>query len=316
MEGSDVIVLALHRLVWGGGWGLIRGALGVSSVDGFIERALLDGSALWWAGVVLRARFPGVLEDASRLVGELEREGAGFAPFNSPGYPEALRGYRLGGSAHRPLGLFTRPSAGLPPSRYVGVVGTRGCTRWGRRAAYEVGRVVAEAGFTLVTGLAECVDASATLGALEAGGAAVGVRPWLKPLLLPRESRRLLERHGGSGLTLASEHYTRPPTASPGKLYYLRNRVIAGMSELVVVVEARPGGGAMHQVEWSLKHGRRLVALEHPDAGSEHRKAFETLAEAGATVLKTPEELGELLEKLRGGAGATGNNTPPPRPRT
>jgi predicted Rossmann fold nucleotide-binding protein DprA/Smf involved in DNA uptake len=61
---------------------------------------------------------------------------------------------------------------------------------------------------------------------------------------LPRESRRLLERHGG--LTLASEHYTKPPTASPGSLYYLGNRVIAGMSELVVVVEARPGGGAMH----------------------------------------------------------------------
>jgi DNA processing protein len=294
-----VVVLALHRLVWGGGWGLVRGALGVGSVDGFIERALADRSVLWWAGTVLKARFPGVLEDAARLVGQLEREGVGFAPFHSPGYPEALRGYRLGGALHRPLGLFTRPLAVLPPCCYVGAVGTRSCTRWGRRAAYEVGRVVAEAGFTLVTGLAECVDAGAVLGALEAGGAAVGVRPWLKPLLLPRESRRLLERHGG--LTLASEHYTKPPTASPGRLYYLRNRVIAGMSELVVVVEARPGGGAMHQVEWSLKYGRRLAVLEHPDAGSEHHKAYETLAGAGATALKTPEDLRWLLEELKRG---------------
>jgi predicted Rossmann fold nucleotide-binding protein DprA/Smf involved in DNA uptake len=76
------------------------------------------------------------------------------------------------------------------------------------------------------------------------------------------------------------------------------------MSELVVVVEARPGGGAMHQLEWSLKHGRRLAVLEHPDAGSEHHRAFETLAKAGATILKTPEDLGELLEKLKRGRGA------------
>jgi DNA processing protein len=298
-----VVVLALYRLVWGGGWGLIRGALGVGSVDGFIERALADRSVLWWAGVVLRARFPGVLEDAARMAGELEREGVGFAPFHSPGYPEALRGYRLGGSAHRPLILFTKPPASLVGG-FVGVVGTRSCTEWGRRVAYDVGRLVAQAGFTLVTGLAECIDASATLGALEAGGPAVGIRPWLKPLQLPRESRRLLEAHGDR-IVLASEHYTRPRNASPKTLYYMRNRVIAGMSDLVVVVEARPGGGAMHQVEWSLKHGRRLAVLEHPDAGSEHHKAYETLAGAGATTVKTPEDLGELLEKLRRG-GDTG----------
>jgi hypothetical protein len=184
LEGV-VVVLALYRLVWGGGWGLIRGALGVGGVDAFIERALADGSALWWAGTVLKARFPGVLEDAARLAGRLGREGVGFAPFHSPGYPEALRGYRLGGALHRPLGLFTRPPAGLPPCCYVGVVGTRSCTRWGRRAAYEVGRVAAEAGFALATGLAECVDAGATLGALEAGARPWGSGPGSNPSCYP-----------------------------------------------------------------------------------------------------------------------------------
>jgi DNA processing protein len=304
-EGLEdvVVVLALHRLVWGGGWGLIRGALGVGSVDGFIERALADGSALWWAGVVLRARFGDILEGAVRVAGELEREGAGFAPFHSPGYPEALRRYRLGGPLHRPLGLFTKPPAGLH-GRFVGVVGTRSCTRWGRRVAWETGRLVAQAGFALVTGLAECIDASAALGALEAGGLAVGVRPWLKPLQLPGESRRLLEAHGDR-VILASEHYTRPREASPGKLYYLRNRVIAGMSDLVVAVEARPGGGAMHQAEWALKRGRRLAVLEHPEAGSDYHKAYGMLVGAGATALKAVEDLRGLLEELRGERATT-----------
>ncbi len=300
---EDVVVLALYRLVWGGGWGLIRGALGVGSVDGFIERALADRSVLWWAGVVLRARFPGVLEDASRLAGELEREGVGFAPFNSPGYPEALRGYRLGGSTHRPLVLFTRPPAGLN-GRFVGVAGTRSCTGWGRRAAYDVGRLVAQAGFTLVTGLAECVDASATLGALEAGGLAVGIRPWLEPLQLPRESRRLLEAYGDR-IVLASEHYIKPPV-SPKMLYYLRNRIIAGMSDLVIVVEARPEGGSMHQIEWSIKCGKRLAIYEHPDPKSEYYKAYqEYKSYNGTVVLKTTGDLRELLERLQREGGET-----------
>jgi predicted Rossmann fold nucleotide-binding protein DprA/Smf involved in DNA uptake len=77
------------------------------------------------------------------------------------------------------------------------------------------------------------------------------------------------------------------------------------MSELVIVVEARPGGGTMHQVEWSLKHGRRLAVLEHPHEGSDHHKAFKTLAGAGATTVKTPEDLRGLLEELKRGPGAT-----------
>jgi len=70
-----------------------------------------------------------------------------------------------------------------------------------------------------VTGLAECIDASATLGALEAGGLAIGIRPWLKPLQLPGESRRLLEVYGDR-IALASEHYIKPPVSPKTAILY------------------------------------------------------------------------------------------------
>jgi DNA processing protein len=182
--------------------------------------------------------------------------------------------------------------------RFVGVVGTRDCSEWGRRVAWETGRLVVQAGFTLVTGLAECIDASATLGALEAGGLAIGIRPWLKPLQLPGESRRLLEAYGDR-IALASEHYTKPPL-SPKMLYYMRNRIIAGMSDLVVVVEARPEGGSMHQITWSIKYGKQLAIYEHPDPESEYHKAYQRYRSYSRTViLKTVEDLRELLERLQ-----------------
>jgi hypothetical protein len=61
----------------------------------------------------------------------------------------------------------------------------------------------------------------------------------------------------------------------------------------------------MHQAERSLKRGRRLAALEHPEAGSDYHKAFETLAGAGATALKAVEDLRGPLEELRGERATT-----------
>jgi DNA processing protein len=294
----DITTIALSKLtVPRHRWLEFRKLIGVNNVDELIDRILADRSLLDWIRKVIYTRYRGVLGEAAALAEELKREGVAFIPFYSPDYPEALRRYRLGTSVYRPLGLYVKPPVSLN-GRFVGVVGTRDCSEWGRRVAWETGRLVAQAGFTLVTGLAECIDASATLGALEAGGLAVGIRPWLKPLQLPLESRRLLEAYGDR-IALASEHYIKPPV-SPRMLYYMRNRIIAGMSNLVVVVEARPEGGSMHQITWSIRCGKRLAIYEHPDPKSEYYKAYQRYRSCSGTVtLKTIEDLGELLETLR-----------------
>jgi predicted Rossmann fold nucleotide-binding protein DprA/Smf involved in DNA uptake len=294
----DITTIALSKLtVPRHRWLEFKRLIGVSNVDELIDRILADRSLLDGVRKVIYTRYRGVLGEATALAEELKREGVAFIPFYSSDYPEALKRYRLEAPVYRPLGLYVKPPVSLS-DRFVGVVGTRDCSEWGWRVAWETGRLVAQAGFTLVTGLAECIDASATLGALEAGGLAIGIRPWLKPLQLPGESRRLLEAHGDR-IALASEHYTKPP-ASPKMLYYMRNRIIAGMSDLVVVVEARPEGGSMHQITWSIECGKRLAIYEHPDPKSEYYKAYQRYRSYSRTVtLKTTEDLGELLETLR-----------------
>ena len=293
----DITTIALSNLaVPRHRWLELRKLIGVNSVDELIDRILADRSLLDGVRKVIYTRYRGILSEAAAPAEELKREGVAFIPFYSPDYPEALRRHRLEAPVYRPLGLYVKPPVSLR-SRFVGVVGTRDCSEWGWRVAWETGRLVARAGFTLVTGLAECIDASATLGALEAGGLAIGIRPWLKPLQLPGESRRLLEVYGDR-IALASEHYIKPPV-SPKMLYYMRNRIIAGMSDLVVVVEERPEGVSMHQITWSIRYGKRLAIYEHPDPKSEYYKAYQRYRSYSRTVtLKTTEDLGELLETL------------------
>jgi predicted Rossmann fold nucleotide-binding protein DprA/Smf involved in DNA uptake len=80
----------------------------------------------------------------------------------------------------------------------------------------------------------------------------------------------------------------------------MRNRIIAGMSDLVIVVEARPEGGSMHQITWSIRYGKRLAIYEHPDPESEYYKAYQKYrGYSGTVTLKTTEDLRKLLERLQ-----------------
>jgi Predicted Rossmann fold nucleotide-binding protein involved in DNA uptake len=251
---------------------------------------------------LIEERYRDVLADAHRITGMLKDDGVGFIPFYSPDYPRALREYRLRGSLYRPLVLYVKPPVSLD-RRFVAVVGTRMCSKWGRRTARKVGALIASYGYTLVTGLAECIDVGAVEGALERGGLTVGVRPWLKPLNLPRESREILERSEDK-VVLTSEHYEKPPV-SIKMLYYLRNRIIAGMADLIVVVEARPGGGSMHQIAWAIKQQKPLAIFKHPDASSEYYKAYMEYAKHKHTItLGDLKELKTLLEGIMKGKGS------------
>jgi len=224
----------------------------------------------------------------------------GIIDIESPLYPRELRSYKGG---FPPSKLYVMPPADLGSHTYVGVVGTRKCSDWGRRTAYEVGKMVARLGLWLATGFAECVDASASLGALDAGGYVVGVRPWLKPFTIPQETKRIWWEHRDR-VILVSENYRRPHIHH-ARLYYYRNRLISGMSSLVVVVEAKPGGGTMHMEEWALRHGKPLALFEHPDKESVYHRGFMEFVKAaerqeGAElhIVRTVEELEELVRRI------------------
>jgi Predicted Rossmann fold nucleotide-binding protein involved in DNA uptake len=215
-----------------------------------------------------------------------------FIPSYSSLFPILLKSYSL-----CPKGLYVTPPLDISRRRFIGVVGTRFCSDWGCRTAREVGKFIASKGFSLVTGLASGIDLCTSLSVLEYGGFVVGVRPWLRPLNLPLKAKKLIEEYRGK-VVLISEYYVRPPNVGLKYLYFLRNRIIAGISELVIIIEARTKGGSLHQIKWCIMEGKPLAVFKHPYVGSDYYRAYEKLKKyRGIIIFKDIDDLKSYIEK-------------------
>jgi DNA processing protein len=127
----------------------------------------------------------------------------------------------------------------------VAVVGSRRCTAVGARVATAMGRTLADAGVTVVSGLASGIDAAAHRGALDAGGSVVGVVATGPDVVFPRSSADLWRQVPAVGVLVGES-----PLGTPGRRWRFpaRNRIIAALSRIVVVVESHARGGALHTV--------------------------------------------------------------------
>ena len=155
--------------------------------------------------------------------------------------------------------MFRRGRVADPSAPAVAVVGTRRCTPTGRSVAMELGAGLAEAGVTVVSGLALGIDGAAHRGALAADAApVVGVVGSGLDMVYPRGNRDLWDAVAASG-TLISE---APLGAEPeGWRFPARNRLIAALADVVVVVESKRAGGSMHTVEEALRRGIGVMAV-------------------------------------------------------
>jgi len=213
--------------------------------------------------------------------------------------------------------LFLRGREELLHRPAVAVVGARRATEVGRRTAEALGRVLARAGVTVVSGLALGIDGAAHRGALEAGGDTVAVLGSGLDLVYPGSHRALSRRIGREGL-LVSEFL--PPEASLPHHFPKRNRIIAALSSAVVVVEAGKKSGALITVDHALDLGRDVLAVPG-SVESPLSTGTNGLLREGARALPHPEAIMQELEELfpglleRGGAPAADSTPTAPLPR-
>ena len=140
----------------------------------------------------------------------------------------------------------------------VAIVGTRRCTSVGRHVADAIGRGLAEAGVTVVSGLALGVDAAAHRGAMSVGGSAIGVVASGLDVIYPASNRTLWEAVAADGLLLSEVPMGQRPTKWR---FPARNRMIAALSDLVVVVESHARGGALSTVDEASDRGISVVVV-------------------------------------------------------
>jgi DNA processing protein len=174
------------------------------------------------------------------------RPGDGF-------YPE-----RLGRLADRPVELRVRGEL-RPELRRVAIVGSREADAYGEEMARDLAAGLARAGVSVVSGGAKGVDAAAHRGALEAGGHTVAVLGTGVDVVYPAGHRDLYERIVAAGGALVSE---LPDGAGARREHFpRRNRIVSGLSEAVVVVQAASRSGALITARWARAQGVPVLAV-------------------------------------------------------
>lgn len=179
--------------------------------------------------------------------------------------------------------------AARPPA--VAIVGTRGATAAGERAAAELASAFARAGAAVVSGLARGIDGAAHRGALQAGGRTVAVLGTGVDVPYPAAHAALHADVARGGALLSEELPGAPPTKGS---FPRRNRIIAALADLTIVVEAPPKSGALITAGVALDLGRQVAAVPGSIHAPQSRGSNELLRD-GATVLTSIDEALALL---------------------
>lgn len=158
----------------------------------------------------------------------------------------------------RPSVLYYRGSLHQTDAKSVAIVGTRRATAYGRQAAARIAAELAQAGLTVISGLARGVDAVAHRAALEAGGRTIGVLGSGPDVIYPSEHRHLAEEIVANGAVVSE----LPPGAKPdAQNFPARNRIISGMSLGVTVIEAPLRSGALITATFAADQGREVFVI-------------------------------------------------------
>ena len=206
----------------------------------------------------LAARIGPACEGASALFARLAELGVEALTAEEGAYPRRLREIEL----TPPVLFVTGDATALDAPRMVAVVGTRRPTDDGRRAASRIGGVLASVGATVVSGLAVGIDGSAHAGALLASGITVAVLGSGHANLYPSAHEGLAREILRSGGAVIAEV---PPDARPLPAGFpRRNRIIAGLADATVVVEAGERSGALITASWAMEQGRAVFAVPGP----------------------------------------------------
>ncbi len=226
--------------------------LGERPCSGVVAQVLnTEGVRPAWRRGALEREPLAVLERCTSL-------GVRVLPYGHADYPAGLLDDPL-----PPPVLFARGSLALLAGRRVAVVGTRNATAQGREAARELGHGLAAAGMHVVSGLARGVDGHAHRGVLaaEADGRPIGVVASGLDVVYPREHRDLWEATANCGLLLSEA----PPGVQPEPYRFpLRNRIVAALSEMVVVVESRERGGSLITAALAVERDIPVMVLPGP----------------------------------------------------
>ena len=230
------------------------------------------------------------LERATEILDQCQREGIGILTYDEEAYPRALRDIQK-----PPMVLYYRGN--LPDfnrNLCVGVVGTRSMSAYGMRQAYKMSYELARAGALVVSGMAKGIDGVAAAAALKAGGTTIAVLGCGVDVVYPTHHLNLSKEISKSGVIL-SEY---APGTRPNNYHFpMRNRIISGLSQATVVVEAGIGSGSLITAKEAILQGRDVFAVP-ANVGSKGADGTNGLLRDGAKMALSTDDILEPYQYM------------------
>jgi DNA processing protein len=227
--------------------------------------------------------------DPPRDLATVRRFGGRLVVPGDDEWPAGLAALQL----RAPFALWTRGPAhlALASDRAVALVGSRASTPYGESVAEELAAGCAQRGITVVSGAAYGIDACSHRGALAAGGVTIAVLACGADRAYPQGNERLIERIAREGLVVSEV----PPGSAPSRWRFVqRNRLIAVLSSITVVVEAGWRSGASITAGEATKAGRNVAAVPGPVTSAASAGCHRLLRD-GAVCVTDAAEVAELL---------------------
>ncbi len=260
----------------------------------FREAYEADADEYFTAGLFkkegMRARFEEMKAAEDRLLRRYERleeEGIRLVSMLDENYPKRLRSID-----DRPPLLYVCGRLPEEDRPTAGIIGARKCSEYGRSTAQFFAGELARRGIQVVSGLAGGIDGAAAEGALRAARESYGVLGCGVNICYPAENRILYRKMKNGEGGLISEF--PPEVTALGFHFVLRNRIISGLSDVLLVIEAGEKSGTATTVEYALNQGREIYAL--PGRISDPLGfGCNRLLKEGASVLTSPSDILEYF---------------------
>ena len=175
---------------------------------------------------------------------ELEEKEIDFYSYWHPRYPRLLREIQ-----NPPLGIYVRGEIPDDEIDTVAIIGARKCSRYGATVAYDIAKDLGKTNVIVVSGMARGIDSEGHRGILDGGGKTIAVLGCGVDICYPAENKELMERIIENGCVISEYPPGMPAVA---KNFPNRNRIIAGLSKMVVVVEAGKRSGTIITADLAL----------------------------------------------------------------
>lgn len=207
-------------------------------------------------------------------------------------YPEKLKVIY-----DKPIALFYRGNISLLKKDIIAIVGSRMCSLYGKNVSYKIAKELSENDKCVVSGLAKGIDAYAHIGSLKYKGRTIAVLAHGFDMVYPIENKQIYEEIIKNNGLIISEYIIGEKLEK--RNFPERNRIISGLSDGILVVEAGEKSGALITAEFGLEDGKEIFAIPG-NINSLNSKGTNNLIKEGANIVTSTKDILEVCYGIEG----------------